>query len=235
MLEDLIMKYVFIIAFLLWIITIPFLIISTTANTYIGWQGLYEYGFDKYQISQVTGISNTQLDQVARQMVDYFNGKSPTPQLTVDSKAGRMQLYNEKELTHLEDVLKIVSLFHVMQIVSLILFLVLGIAVYLRMGINKILRGLEIGSIIAAAFTAVLIAWALIDFDDLFLLFHYVSFSNNLWILDPSKDYLIMMFPEGFFNDAAMFIVTTIMGLSAAVWLAAFLVRRNISHSAKRA
>jgi len=146
-----------------------------------------------------------------------------------------MQLYNEKELTHLEDVLKIVSLFHFMQIVSLILFLVLGIAVYLRMGINKILKGLEIGSIIAAAFTAVLITWALIDFDDLFLLFHYISFSNNLWILDPSKDYLIMMFPEGFFNDAAMFIVTTIMGLSAAVWLAAFLVRRNISHSAKRA
>ena len=235
MLEDLIMKYVFIIAFLLWIITIPFLIISTTANTYIGCQGLYEYGFDKYQISQVTGISNTQLDQVARQMVDYFNSKSPTPQLTVDSKAGRMRLYNEKELTHLEDVLKIVSLFHVMQIVSLILFLVLGIAVYLRMGLNKILRGLEIGSIIVAAFTAVLIAWALVDFDDLFLLFHYISFSNNLWILDPSKDYLIMMFPEGFFSDAAMFIVLTIMGLSAAVWLAVFLVRRNISHSAKRA
>jgi len=90
------MKYILLIAFLVWIVSIPFLIISTTANMYTGCQGLYEYGFDKYQIGQVTGINKTQLQEVARQMVDYFNGKSPTPQLTVDSKAGRMQLYNEK-------------------------------------------------------------------------------------------------------------------------------------------
>ena len=25
------------------------------------------------------------------------------------------------------------------------------------------------------------------------------------WMLDPSKDYLIMLFPEGFFYDAALF------------------------------
>jgi integral membrane protein (TIGR01906 family) len=194
------MKYVFIAAFLLWIVTIPFLIISTTTNMYTGCERLYEYGFDKYQISQVTGINKTQLDDVARQMADYLNGKSRTLQLTVDSKDGTRQLYNEKELTHMEDVLKIVSLFHVIQIVSLILFLLLGTIIYFRMGINRILRGLEIGSIITAAFTMILIAWAFIDFDGLFLLFHYVSFSNNLWILDPSKDYLIMMFPEGFFS-----------------------------------
>ena len=229
------MKYVFIVVFLLWIISIPFLIISTTTNMYTGCERLYEYGFDRYQISQVTGINKTQLDDVARQMVDYFNGKSPTPQLTVDSKDGTRQLYNEKELIHMEDVLKIVRLFHIMQIVSVILFILLGVVIYFRMGINRILRGLEIGSIITAAFTALLISWAFIDFDSLFLLFHYVSFSNNLWILDPSKDYLIMMFPEGFFNDAALFMVATIMGLSIAVWTASFLVRRKISSNAKRA
>jgi integral membrane protein (TIGR01906 family) len=103
------------------------------------------------------------------------------------------------------------------------------------MGINRILRGLEIGSIITAAFTMILIAWAFIDFDGLFLLFHYVSFSNNLWILDPSKDYLIMMFPEGFFNDVALFMVATIMGLCVVIWAAAFLVRRKISYNLRRA
>jgi integral membrane protein (TIGR01906 family) len=229
------MKYVFIAAFLLWIVTIPFLIISTTTNMYTGCERLYEYGFDKYQISQVTGINKTQLDDVARQMADYLNGKSRTLQLTVDSKDGTRQLYNEKELTHMEDVLKIVSLFHVIQIVSLILFLLLGTIIYFRMGINRILRGLEIGSIITAAFTMILIAWAFIDFDGLFLLFHYVSFSNNLWILDPSKDYLIMMFPEGFFNDVALFMVATIMGLCVVIWAAAFLVRRKISYNLRRA
>ena len=36
--------------------------------------------------------------------------------------------------------------------------------------------------------------------------FHLVSFSNDLWLLDPSRDMLIRMFPEGFFMDATMLI-----------------------------
>jgi integral membrane protein (TIGR01906 family) len=81
----------------------------------------------------------------------------------------------------------------------------------------------------------VLIIWALIDFDGLFLLFHYISFSNNLWILDPSKDYLIMMFPEGFFNDAAILIVSTIIGVAVIIWIAAFLVNKKLVRQAAAA
>lgn len=46
--------------------------------------------------------------------------------------------------------------------------------------------------------------WAMFGFDRLFILFHEVSFSNEYWILDPTRDYLIMLFPGGFFYDAAL-------------------------------
>ncbi len=45
---------------------------------------------------------------------------------------------------------------------------------------------------------------ALLDFDRLFLQFHLVSFTNELWLLDPTKDYLIMLFPQGFWYDTAL-------------------------------
>ena len=45
---------------------------------------------------------------------------------------------------------------------------------------------------------------AIIGFDRLFLFFHLVSFSNELWILDPRHDYLIAMFPQGFFFDCTV-------------------------------
>ena len=51
---------------------------------------------------------------------------------------------------------------------------------------------------------AFLALWALVGFDRLFILFHELSFSNEFWILDPSRDYLIMLFPGGFFYDAAL-------------------------------
>ena len=70
---------------------------------------------------------------------------------------------------------------------------------------------------------AFLAFWALVGFERLFLLFHVVSFSNEYWILDPSKDYLIMLFPGGFFYDAALrcfgavILVSLVMGISTFV------------------
>ena len=53
----------------------------------------------------------------------------------------------------------------------------------------------------------------LLDFDRFFLVFHLISFANNLWILDPSSDYLIMLFPQGFWFDAALFCtLATVLG-----------------------
>ena len=61
--------------------------------------------------------------------------------------------------------------------------------------------------------------FSLLGFDRLFLYFHLVSFSNDLWILDPSRDYLIAMFPQGFFFDATMLIagLVVIQGLILAM------------------
>jgi integral membrane protein (TIGR01906 family) len=46
---------------------------------------------------------------------------------------------------------------------------------------------------------------ALFDFDDLFWQFHVISFDNDFWRLNPSTDYLIMLFPQGFWYDATIF------------------------------
>ena len=43
------------------------------------------------------------------------------------------------------------------------------------------------------------------DFEDFFLQFHLLSFANDFWILNPATDYLIMLFPQGFWFDAALF------------------------------
>ena len=46
----------------------------------------------------------------------------------------------------------------------------------------------------------------------MFTQFHFLSFTNDLWMLDPRNDYLIIMFPQQFFFEATVFIgaLTTI-------------------------
>ena len=46
---------------------------------------------------------------------------------------------------------------------------------------------------------------AFFNFDRVFLQFHLISFDNLYWQLDPTRDYLIMMFPQGFFYDTVIF------------------------------
>ena len=41
------------------------------------------------------------------------------------------------------------------------------------------------------------------SFDRYFVIFHHLFFDNDLWILDPAKDNLINLLPEGFFSDTA--------------------------------
>jgi len=72
------------------------------------------------------------------------------------------------------------------------------------------------------------VGWSLIDFNSLFYLFHIVSFSNELWLLDPSKDYLIRMFTEGFFYDAAIMVTATIMVEAVILGIAVLVIEKTM-------
>ena len=58
-----------------------------------------------------------------------------------------------------------------------------------------------------------------ISFDKLFLLFHLISFRNDLWMLDPTQDYLIAMFPQGFFFTATILIASLTLLEAILIWL----------------
>ncbi|MBR98175.1 MAG: hypothetical protein CL887_06760, partial [Dehalococcoidia bacterium] len=62
------------------------------------------------------------------------------------------------------------------------------------------------GGKLTLSLTLVVGVMSFVGFQKLFLYFHLFSFSNDLWILDPTRDYLLMMFPEAFFFDATIYI-----------------------------
>ena len=71
--------------------------------------------------------------------------------------------------------------------------------------------------------------FALMGFDSLFHKFHQLSFANDFWLLDPRTDYLLLMFPQGFWFDATMRLVGLVVA-GAAVLAAAcggYLLRRR--------
>ena len=201
------MKIIQNIIYWLFVCCLPVLLITSTICCEVNELSLYEYGFDKYEISQDTGIDKIQLRSVAQHLIDYFNLRADTVQITVVKGDEEFNLFNERELIHLSDVRSLIQLDYWVQRGVFLLIVVCALALFFgfRVGWRILVRGLFWGSFITMGLMVALAIWAFFGFERLFILFHLVSFTNEYWILDPARDYLIRLFPEGFFYDAALF------------------------------
>jgi integral membrane protein (TIGR01906 family) len=198
---------------------LPVLLVTSTICWEVNELRLYEYGFEKYEISQVTGLDRQQLSTVAQHLIDYFDLRTDTAQIEVNKGGTEFKLYNERELIHLEDIKNLIQRDYWVQRAVLLLMFVCALALYFgfHSGWQMLIRGLLWGSLITVGLMIILALWALFGFEQFFILFHLISFSNQYWMLDPARDYLIRLFPEGFFYDAAL------LGYGAVMFEALFI------------
>jgi integral membrane protein (TIGR01906 family) len=193
------------IALVLFVLAMPVMLFTTSVSTAVNSVWLYEYGLKKYDVTSVTGISNTELFKVAHGLIDYWNNGEATYNPTVIKDGQPFVLFHDYEVHHLADVK---ALFHFMykcllgSFIYVLLFV--GLSLFLWKDRKLLAVGLVWGSGLSIFLMIILGLLAITDFQWLFWQFHLLSFTNNLWLLDPSKDYLIMMFPEGFWYDCAL-------------------------------
>jgi integral membrane protein (TIGR01906 family) len=219
------MKILKFILFFLIILSLPMLIVTSTLRFTVNNIAVYQYILDHYSIDKVTGIDNQQLIGVYRHWIDYYSSRADTPQIQVVKNGQKMNLLSDKEVTHLQDVKGLMQLDYAVQ--SITFLIILGCAAAFIWAFHdwrRAFKGLFWGSAVTFGIGVVLAVAALTSFDNLFILFHEVSFSNSFWILDPARDYLIMMFPGGFFSDisialfAAILVMAVIIG-GLSFWL----------------
>ena len=193
-----------------WVFILCLPILLLTAS--IGWTAnsfwLYRYGFHKYDIGSTTGLADSELENVAAGLINYFNSDEEYISLTVVKDGKPFKLFNQREIIHLRDVKGLIWLDYWVLLGTLLYALgYAGVCLFWRR--RAYWQRLAWGGVAGSSITLVLILalglGTLLGFDQLFLQFHLISFSNQLWQLDPTRDYLIMLFPQGFFYDAALF------------------------------
>ena len=198
----------------LFILCLPVLLLTTSIAWAVNSLWLYEYGFDKYGVSQTTGLAASELEVAARGLRDYFNSDEETISLTVIKDDASFNLFNEREVAHLSDVKELIRLDY--RAALGVLIYILGYAainLFRRKDWRQLARGTVGGSGLTLVLMLALGLGIILNFDRLFWQFHLISFANDLWLLDPSRDYLIMLFPGGFWYDAAMFCaLSTVVG-----------------------
>jgi integral membrane protein (TIGR01906 family) len=198
----------------LFVICLPVLLLtaSVTWAANSGW--LYRYGFDKYDVGETTGLEKAELDKAADGLIGYFNSGDELIDIKVVKDGEPFQLFNEREIGHLKDVKALFRQVYWLLLGTLLYGLVYtGLSLFVWKDKKGIAQGLLYGGGLTLVLMAVLGIVIMADFDNFFYRFHLISFANDLWMLNPATDYLIMLFPQGFWFDAALFCaLTTALG-----------------------
>jgi integral membrane protein (TIGR01906 family) len=228
------MKAIRLLTRFIFILCMPVFIFTASVGLAFNSLSLYKYGFRKYNISQVTGIAPDELTKAARGLINYWNSGKELIDIKVLKDGQVFTLYNEREVVHLKDVKALVRLDY-FALGAAGLYCIIYLAYVLRGKTARHLREAALaglgGSMATIGVLAALGIAVSLDFNAFWWQFHLLSFANDFWLLDPRTDYLVMMFPEGFWFDSVVVIaavsgVMTILagGLSWAT------LRRNPSY-----
>ena len=158
-----------------------------------------------------------ELEKAATGLISYFNSGEANINLTVIKDGESFELFNQREVIHLRDVKGLIRLDYWVLLGTLIYTLsYAGVSLFWRRGKywRRLGWGMVSGSGITLALMLAIGLGILLNFDQLFWQFHLLSFSNEFLQLDPTRDYLIMLFPGGFWYDAALFCALATVGLA---------------------
>jgi integral membrane protein (TIGR01906 family) len=113
-------------------------------------------------------------------------------------------LYNERELSHMQDVKRLIQSVLVIGYVAWGLLLALSLGAGFGGGWPEMKRGLRVGGWLTVALVAGIGAFGVFSFWNFFTVFHTLFFKGGSWLFYYS-DTLIRLFPMPFWEDAFLF------------------------------
>ena len=149
----------------------------------------YNNFHNEYKIEEESGLSKEWIESASNSLVEFIkNG----------DKEVLKNHFNEKEISHMEDVYK---LFKLDRVVYTSLFIITLIVFIYKLTKNDKLFFKYIRKYILIAYIAVIsfLGVCSMFFSESFIYFHKLFFNNDLWLLDYKTDLMIRILPEEFF------------------------------------
>lgn len=163
------------------------------------------YG-EQYVVNGVVEHFNqTQLDAATAQLFLYLN-----------NKPADLSFFSERDRIHLVDVQRLFQrgfVFYEGLLISILILIVL-LRFLDSQHFFKNLSTLFLASGILNSGIVIFAALLRHSFDVLFIKFHLIAFDNFYWILNPSEDRLVQLFPEAFWYAVATKIVLQVLFFS---------------------
>src|SRR5260370_20092065 len=103
---------------LAFVLLLPLLIIGTSLRGLVTDRDFMLQGFRDNQVATTTGLDDPQLQRIADAFVAYFQAPPGQIQMQVTAFGQSRPLFNDREVTHMEDVQKLIQFFLRLQLVA---------------------------------------------------------------------------------------------------------------------
>ncbi|MBN1191633.1 MAG: DUF1461 domain-containing protein [Dehalococcoidales bacterium] len=209
----------------LFVVCIPVLLLSGSLVWGFNSSWILEYGFNKFDVSRTTQLSNEELSRISLDWVRYINSSDEYWRIVVVRDEQSFELFTPEEQIHFRDVKNLIRMDYTVMLVAFCLFMACVIpGIFYRGGIYRKLlcRNVFLGTGLTLILTIIVSMAFIIDFNDLFIRLHHLIFTNPYW---SASGYMLLLFPGPFWFDAAiictafMIVITLILGFSALVYL----------------
>ncbi len=157
------------------------------------------------------------------EIVDYLKGDIPT----LDPS-----FFSEQAIVHMDDVLQLLNIARIASKIALLL-LIIGTALFLwTKNIHALSKTLYWSSRSACLSLVLIGGIASLGWDDFFVRFHKLIFSNDLWLFPP-EDTLVRLLPDQFFMNFATASILGSLFLCLLTYLTAklLLAKENITYT----
>jgi integral membrane protein (TIGR01906 family) len=193
------------------------LVLSIEINAYN--KSYYMNSYDKHNVSAVTGKSTEDLSIITEDIVLYLKGNGGDELL--------IPHFDEREVLHMRDVQDLFDMARFIKYAGLIIFIVIFINIIYKKQYLYLGKTLLYGPLFTYSILILLAILASTDFNKYFTYFHYIFFSNDLWLLNPNTDLMIQMLPEPFFMGMAIRIMLSFLILLSIIQIVGYLYKRK--------
>jgi integral membrane protein (TIGR01906 family) len=200
-----------------WVVSVAIALLLVTSAVRISANSLwlYEQLFERNDVPQRTGISVDGLRDIGAQIVDYFGSDAEPLDVRTTINGVEVSLFGDDENAHMADVKQLfIKTYLVQTFAGLTAFVIILVTAYRfrRSSLAPISAWLRHGALVVLGGILVVGVAATVAFNQVFLLFHYIGFPQGNFTFSSRDDYLVRVFPNGFWSD-----ITFVIGLLAVV------------------
>ena len=184
----------------------------------------YRQQYARLERAEYIGIESAELERVTLELLDYMRGRRDSLQGIRATIGGVEQEFFSyyRDIIHMYDVRVLYDRLFIVRNVSFFSFIGLLLLMALTKSpigylLSRCSREVIVGFLLLSLVIAGIIA---INFEQAWEIFHHIFFDNDLWLLTPPRDRLIMMFPLEFFRNISIFIGGLLLGASLFVIIA---------------